>query len=495
VAQLRFDEDSARDVLLVRAIEAEDQQAAVLTGEDRHYADAAASRSIAISDAADVRQTVAFLSSRARFALERLVRRYPLLQQARTTGRWPIWLSAGVPIGALFLGLASNRINGDRFNILAFPLLGMLAWNLAVYLLLIVRALLRGAGDPDPVQSRGLIERLLRPAAAQLASHPTLERATVRFGRDWVVAAGPITRARVRRMLHLAAALFAIGVVVGIFVRARYTAEYSAGWSGTWAGAENEVAAFLSVVLAPASVLTGIALPTAERLRELRGAAENAGDWLILWFVTAAILVVLPRLCLAVLEEARVRLLRRRVSIAQDFYVRSLVRNALGKSRSIRVLPYGFSPADESRSALVQLLRGVFGDKTEVTVDQPVSYGEEDAWIARGGAALAVSDHLVLLFNLGSTPEAENHGAFVEGVTSQLGHQAEIIVLIDDSSFVHKLRGQPSADRRADERLQAWKAMLSGTGQRPIRISLASNVASNAAADLERELLRGRVDP
>jgi hypothetical protein len=50
---------------------------------------------------------------------------------------------------ALLLGVATNEIGGGgRLNIIAFPLMGMLAWNLAVYGLLLaawVRRLGRGA--------------------------------------------------------------------------------------------------------------------------------------------------------------------------------------------------------------------------------------------------------------------------------------------------------------------------------------------------------------
>ena len=48
---------------------------------------------------------------------------------------------------ALLAGLASNAVDGERLNIVAFPLLGMLVWNVAVYLSLLaasVRRLMSG---------------------------------------------------------------------------------------------------------------------------------------------------------------------------------------------------------------------------------------------------------------------------------------------------------------------------------------------------------------
>ena len=50
--------------------------------------------------------------------------------------RWR-WLARGLPLAALLLGLAIDRIaNAHRVDLLSPPLLLVLAWNLAVYLLI-----------------------------------------------------------------------------------------------------------------------------------------------------------------------------------------------------------------------------------------------------------------------------------------------------------------------------------------------------------------------
>ena len=485
-------------MLLVRAIESEDSRAALLTREDRQYATSAALSATGLSEKSRPAQLESFLSRRARLALDRLVARYPMLERARILTRWPRWLNWLLPLAALAIGLATNAVDGEQLNILAFPLLGMLIWNLAVYAWLLfgsIRPLVGRGAEPRKRAPGGLTGLLLRPASAHLAGHPTLERAVTRFGREWVKLVAPLTRARASRTLHLSAAMFAIGIVGGMFARARYTAEYSAGWAGTWAGAEAEIAAVLGVLLAPASALTGIALPTVERLRELRGAAENAGDWLILWMVTAALFVVIPRLLLALVEAIRSSALQRRLKVEQDFYVRSVLRDALGRARTVRVVPYSFNPSVEAQETLRQILVRVFGEKTKVQMDPPLPYGEEDAWLAQDRDRLSAADQLILLFNLSSTPEHENHGALVEGVRQQLGREAELLVLLDDSSFAHKLRGQPSAPRRIDERLQAWKAVLAHSGIEPIRVTLETEFSPDAARELEETMLRSGSRP
>ncbi|MBA3526711.1 MAG: hypothetical protein H0T82_07310, partial [Sphingomonas sp.] len=101
MAQLRFSEEAARDVLLVRAIEGEDTAAAILTREDRQYATSAALAASPLRESPSARETAAFLSRRAGLALDRLVARYPMLQRARTLARWPPALNWLLPLAAL----------------------------------------------------------------------------------------------------------------------------------------------------------------------------------------------------------------------------------------------------------------------------------------------------------------------------------------------------------------------------------------------------------
>jgi hypothetical protein len=390
----------------------------------------------------------------------------------------------------LLVGLATNAIDGNRLNILAFPLLGMLAWNMAVYLWLLVGWLRRRVGTRNRSEAPAFIQWLLRPASAHLAGHPTLERAVIRFGRDWSDAAMRLTQSRLNRTLHLSAATFAMGIVAGMFARARYTAEYTAGWAGTWAGAEAEIAALLKVVLGPASALTGIALPTVERLRELRGTGENAGDWLILWIVTAALFVIAPRLLLALGSFLRSLQLVRGIVVPHDFYVRRVLRDAVGRARVVWVVPYSFELPTASKDTLKQLLVDALGEKTTVEMLPSIAYGGEDAWLAGQAGDLGKADQIILLFNLASTPEAENHGALVAAIRQRVGRDAELTVLIDDSSFTHKLRGQASAQRRLEERVLTWGAVLAPTSFEPIRVSLQTTADAEAARRLEQALMR-----
>jgi hypothetical protein len=482
-------EDAARRVLLVRSIETEDSDAVVLTRDDRSYATSAALAAAPLGENSGHRDTAAFLARRASLALDRLIARYPTLARVCGLSRWPHWLGWAVPLVALAAGFASDSLEGGRLNVLAFPLLGMIAWNLAVYVWILIQAMRGRRSSGRPLL--GLLERVVRPAAARLAAQPTLERGVQAFARDWSAVAAPLTRHRASRTLHLAAALFALGILAGMLIRARYTAEYSAGWAGTWAGAEREIAAFLGVILWPASLLTDIPLPSAERLRELRGGGENAGRWLILWTVTTALLVIGPRLIMSVYHASRAAFLKRRLPIqGEDFYVRSLVRNAIGRAMAVRVVPYSFVLAEPTRDQLRATLVRALGEKTRVEFEQ-LAYGEEDSWLAREGDRLASADQIVLLFNLGSTPEAENHGAFVAGVKQRAtAAGAGLTALLDDTAFRRKLRGGASTEHRVKDRVEAWKTILAPHDVDPVVIALESADEPASARALEAAMLR-----
>jgi hypothetical protein len=479
-------------MLLVRAIETEDRDAAVLTADDRRYASHAALSELQ-GRPGTRNEAARFLSRRADIVLERLGGRFPRLNKYVAAVRWPVWLSVGIPVAALLLGLSTDAFAGKRLNIVAFPLLGLIAWNLAVFIVLAVQWLARA------VRSRrekigwlgNAIRRITQPKSDHLAGQPTLERGLVRFAADWADSSHQLTDARLRRTLHLGAALFAAGVIAAMLLRARYMAEYEAGWSGTWSGAEQEIATLLRIVLGPASMLTGLPLPTVEQLRQLRGGGQNAGNWLVLWAVTGSLFVILPRLVLALVSGLKAEFLRRNLSIRQDFYFRGLLRNALGESGKARVVAYGLELSGERRQRLDRMLGAALGEKVSLSFDPPIAYGSEEEWLSANAGSLADSDYLILLFSLSSTPESENHGAFASAVRKQLaGGPATLIILLEEGALRNRLRGASSSDRRIAERVQAWNAVLAGAGVQPTPVSLEGAAEEEAAQALERSLVQ-----
>jgi hypothetical protein len=498
-----LNEDDARRLLLVRAVESEDASEAVLTREDRRQATEAALASAPPRQADGTRTSRsddhAFLAYRSAFAYDRLAPRYPAVGQACRAAHWPRWLSWALPLFALILGIATNEIESSkRLNIIAFPLAGMLIWNLAIYALLAAGALRRlarrGKGPVRANPVAGLFARSMRPGGRIASAQPPLGAALARFGRDWLRISAPLTYSRASRTLHLAAAALAAGVLLGMYLRA-LGVEYRAGWESTFIGADT-LHRLLGIVLGPASALSGIALPDAAQLQALRWSesarGENAAPWIHLYAVTAGLFIIGPRLLLGAWHIVRAAALRRRFPVpgTEDFYIRRLLRSARGIGSVVRVVPYSFHPPEASLRLLRRALCDLLGEKTRIALDPPISYGEEDAWLAAPDGD-GEADHLILLFNLSATPEAENQGTLAAGIRQRLAKGGGgLAVLLDQSAYRQRLAGQSGAESRISVRRAAWESMLAGRGVTPLSVDLDEMDSPALSRALEGALLQ-----
>jgi hypothetical protein len=501
-----LDEDSARRLLLVRAVESEDVAESLLTREDRHYATGAALAQAPVPDeGSESRRSPnadeAFLARRADYALSRLEPRYPAISRACRSAHWPGVINWLLPLAALLIGILSNEIDGRRLNIVAFPLIGMIAWNLATYLVLFAGLLRRLVpGGRHPARPNRLA-RLVEQVAVRVRGEPggqSLGRALRRFAADWLHFSSALNYSRASRTLHVSAASLAAGMLIGMYWRA-LGIEYRAGWESTYFNAAT-LHGLLSVVLGPASALTGIGLPGPAELEALRwrsggGGGVNAGPWIHLYATTALLFIIGPRLLLAAWHAVRAARLRRRFPIpgTEDFYVRRLLRSAGGGGSVVRVIPYSFHPPERSQRQLQRLLADVLGEKTRVTMDPSIAYGDEDEWLAGADLAASGADHLVVLFNLSATPEAENHGALLAGIQRHLlGSRggAGLTVLLDETAYRQRLAGQSGADARLETRRNAWETMLGHHHVTPLAVDLDAENAAALARPLEGALMQ-----
>jgi len=488
-----MNEAAARKVLFIRAVEAGDADGKVLGEEDCGYAGRAAAEMVRWQAAEDGERpsSSAFVAKRAELLTAKLAQRFPKALRAFESMRWRAWVGVLLPVLALIVGAAAEHIaDRHRLNILAFPLLGLVVWNILVYLLLAAsaaRMLATRSGRPPGWLQRqfsGLGSTVAPRAAGQLAG------ALARFVLVWTQLASPLLIARAARVLHLSAALLALGAIAGLYVRG-LVFEYRAGWESTFLDA-NAVHGILGFFLQPAAQLIGLPFPGIAEIAALRwssGSGENATRWIHFYALTALLAVVTPRLILAAFAGWRERSIARHFPLALDGpYFRRVLADWREVPARVRVAPYAYTPAEAASEGVRSLAARLFGASVHVQSARPVAYGEEDSLASGGHGGSSAVDVVIALFNLASTPEIENHGVFIDGLQAQA--QGPIAVLVDESPYRRRLGAQPGADSRLAERREAWTGLASTRGLTAIFADLEAADLAAAARDLDGQLSR-----
>jgi hypothetical protein len=464
-----LNEAAARRAVLVRTFEREPASDA-WGDDDRAWATQAAAKVEGEGAAAD-----AFIARRASLAVERLATRDRRVPRLLASVAWPAWIGWVIPVLAFGAGAAADSIGaGHRVNLLAPPLLALLVWNLSIYAVILVR----GTWGLVDSRARGLgpIARLLARLAHVTGAAPKRGgKVAAEFLADWMQASAGLTAARIGRVLHASAAAFALGALAALYLRG-IAFEYRAGWESTFLGAPA-VHALLNTVLGPASALTGIALPDVDgyaRLRFSAGNGEIAAPWLHLYAVTIGVAVVLPRVLLALGDRwLEARLAARFPLPLDEPYYRALVRTLREEPVVARIVPYSVPLSPQATLHLNSLLMQALGARTTVSVAPATAFGAEDDVDPRqiaGDATLVAA-----LFALTATPEAENHGAFVDRLrAASPAHQ--MVALVDESAFRHQFGATP----RLDERRALWRGFAADRGVPVVFIDLEQPDAAAA---------------
>jgi hypothetical protein len=477
-------EDALTSVLLIKAVEETDRAGILIPPADRAAATREATRVTggnAVTDGGmtGVRMSQAaqrLLIGRAEPLRRQLVVRYPFVDTLLDLARGPAW-AGWLLIGlALALGSALSALDGSRrINILAFPLLGLVLWNLIVYGLVAfhwARSLARRGSGRASVLAQLTLRRIKRLITRSAAFNATLAEALARFVAEWSELARPMLTARAVRLFHVCAGAVGIGLIAGLYLRG-VALDYKAGWESTFLEA-RQVRALIAAVYGPASALTGVAIPDADHLAAVRfedgQGGESAARWIHLLAATVLLFIVLPRLVLAFGITASLWRRSRNAPIPPALmpYFRSIFGSVQGLARRgiAAVVPYAYQPGAGALAALRRLLPDALGEGFAVEVQAGVRYGDEDDLLRNlGDRGSAIADVVVLLFSLAATPEEENHGAVIAGVRDWLEcarRQTQLLVLVDEGPYLARM--ERSAADRIGERREAWRAFVAARG-------------------------------
>ncbi|MEM7515822.1 MAG: hypothetical protein AAF368_02710, partial [Planctomycetota bacterium] len=405
----------ARILLLSRAVEEADEEGRILPLPEREVLAEEARQALGTQevDEASPERTQAALIGRAERIMERVRERRPEVERFEATAaRGTRWARPLVLLASFLLGLSLNALgDGRRINVLSFPLLGLLLWNLGLYLFLLWEVIRGRDRKLSSSPLAGVLAWVSSPRRSWTrfrgeGEGKILTEAATRFGERWLGAAATLYRARAETTFHLGAMLVGIGLLVGMYLRG-IAFEYNAYWESTSLEADG-ASALLSLVLGPAAALLGRAdLLSPEHLTQIQdpAAAENAAPWIHLIAVTVGLVVLVPRALLAFLCTRRAQAIESDFPLALDtdgYFVRLSAKERGGGSGAV-ILSYSYTPSARARDGLRALLLDVLGNRARVEWAPDLEYGAEwdEAEIEDG------VDCIVVLFNSAQSPEAE----------------------------------------------------------------------------------------
>jgi hypothetical protein len=322
---LHLDEARARKLVLVRAIEDVDAQGRLLGEAEREQVEREALAACRRTPQGSI-DVPDYLQERSRRILAVVENRNPRLAALQDEEPWRGWLLWLLPLAACLLGAAMDRIdNPHQVNMLSPPLLGVLAWNVAVYLLLVATAVWPRRRAPQGPLA-------LRRWLAGLPGGRLRSGAAVRFHQQWLRIAGAQQWRWWKQLLHLSAAGWAVGLAISI-VLGGVVREYRVGWESTLLGV-REVHMLLSALFAPVVALLPFdpfSVADLERMAFRSGAAiglEEARRWVWMYVALLAVVVVAPRVLLAAWTAWQRRQAGRAIPIdlGDSYFVQLLAR-------------------------------------------------------------------------------------------------------------------------------------------------------------------------
>jgi hypothetical protein len=394
-------------------------------------------------------------------------------------------LAAGLLLAAFVLGASTNYLGRPGvISLIALPLLGLILWNLALYLILII-AKVRGTGqdEPGPMPQR-MISWMKRSSEQRIdAMSAPFDKAARAFDADWWSTFGAFRARWLTLVAHGAAIMMVAGLLVGMYVRG-VGQEYRAGWESTFVDAPA-LERFLLVALGPASKVTGIPVPPGKPLAELElpNPGEKANKWIHLFAATAVIFVLLPRALLVIAEFVAIGRLRKRIVRGDPFarYYRRICLAAGGSGQLVRVFPYHCRLEPRNRDAVRSLIHGLWGGAAHVDFADSTAYGGEEELVDN---LESLPGYVVLLMSLSATPEGEAHGYLIREMQKRADREGEgsrILVLVDENRFRSKFGGLGEFERRLEERRKAWRELAEPLG---IRVAPFNSEDQGSAGDV-----------
>ena len=372
-----------------------------------------------------------------------------------------------ITVLAAIIGYLTNELDPKGLiNLLKFPLIGIIAWNLLVYLFELF-VVFRKNGATTGLS--GILCRALFPPAVpspKTESERNVEfRSRSLFHSRWRHLNLPPLAARIKSLLHFTALVLAASAIAGMYVKG-LAKEYNAVWESTFFQNGAQLRPFIHAVLGPAASLQGNELPDAAELDQLhwtkaKGAKkeDNAARWINWYALTIAIYVLIPRMLLAVFWHFRSAKMERSLPFREisPHYFDRILAASTGDSLNIVLVPYAHKAGENVTQGIRSHMEKEFERPVTVHWQEGVVFGEEET----AEVEIAANQLPMLLFNFASTPEKETHLALFQRLReTNPDKDRPYQIVLDCEAFDRKSESFNDADERRTARLEAWKKLF-----------------------------------
>ncbi|HNP29902.1 MAG TPA: DUF2868 domain-containing protein [Nitrospirales bacterium] len=451
-------------ILLIQALEQSDLQARHISRSTRQRATHHAKKLSSQEPLSSPESSIQFLTNRAESLWNFLSTAYPMITES-FQGAQATVPSFIVVIPAFAAGLLINGLGtSQRVNLLNFPLLLLLLWNIGTYVVTILFPLL-GNGPTGPLLrhlsggfdtvaqwlGKGPWQKVPLPGDA---NREWILQSAERFMNLWWKHRYPIIICHLRHLLHIGAASLALGIILSMYVRG-LVLDYQATWESTFLS-PVQVHTVLHGLLGPAAWLLGFPFPPVEEFAHLQAPGQGpAAPWIHLWALTAFVGIVIPRIVLAWLSARSAHNASESFTLPlNEPYFLQLLSPERGQGIQIDIVPYSYQPSPAALDGLGQCLLNLLGNQATLHWRDPLPYGQENVpWIE----ATSLPQTVALVCNLAQTPEAEVHGELFHmlqtSIESSKG-QHRLLLVLDQEPYRHI-----ADQKQIRERQQTWQRL------------------------------------
>lgn len=267
-------------------------------------------------------------------------------------------------IAVFFLGILFNYLGpGDRIHTLYNPVVLLLLWNIAVFLILLTGHFFRKKKQisgvlpgqmKKPLKSAQSREREKKPAHSyepeftfslsrwllrklwfsvhhqiwkrkgDIDHVSSLLKAAQRYMEHWWALNQQLVMSRLTRTVHILALCLVMGALTGIYIRGLFF-EYNVVWKSTFIHDPEDISFILNILFGlPSLVLNGTFIDESGITLLLRPQGEPAAPWIHLFAMSTLMFVLPERMFLIIFETGRIKgLIRERtIDLTDPYYAR-----------------------------------------------------------------------------------------------------------------------------------------------------------------------------